>query len=210
MISEKGLCAALNAAQTASGYCIAPRTIAGVNGARNDILLYTDTWAVSCPTAWIPPKAAALIVEHARMLPTMPVLVRSGSSNQLIQPDFAAARWAELGKLRDTSAQILTKLPLVYRDKWQLYRSPNSAVCAFDAARLQMMEGQAWTAYLTSPAGVGMWIEDEVCVYLSPMALTATDATRLRDIGQIDWTGADKPGAPADNMSLFDEEDKDK
>lgn len=133
MIHEKGLCKVLSAAYKGGGYSVIPvrrqvETVAR-SWRRNEIILNGATWAVRCLTEDLPKEAAVQIVKDVGYMPMEPVSVQKNQPNQTMLEDVADIRESQLEELRDGSS-VMVKIPVIFRDRWQLYQTTTGAVYA--------------------------------------------------------------------------------
>ena len=131
MIHEKGLCKVLSAAYKGGGYSVIPvrrqvETVAR-SWRRNEIILNGATWAVRCLTEDLPKEAAVQIVKDVGYMPMEPVSVQKSQPNQTMLEDVADIRESQLEELRDGSS-VMVKIPVIFRDRWQLYQTTTGAV----------------------------------------------------------------------------------
>lgn len=143
MIHEKGLCKVLSAAYKGGGYSVIPvrrqvETVAR-SWRRNEIILNGATWAVRCLTEDLPKEAAVQIVKDVGYMPMEPVSVQKSQPNQTMLEDVADIRESQLEELRDGSS-VMVKIPVIFRDRWQLYQTTTGAVYAFDTELLKLID----------------------------------------------------------------------
>ena len=143
MIHEKGLCKVLSAAYKGGGYSVIPvrrqvETVAR-SWRRNEIILNGATWAVRCLTEDLPKEAAVQIVKDVGYMPMEPVSVQKNQPNQTMLEDVADIRESQLEELRDGSS-VMVKIPVIFRDRWQLYQTTTGAVYAFDTELLKLID----------------------------------------------------------------------
>lgn len=197
LISEKGLCKVLKASR-GRGYEIIPdgRNIT-INGIH---------WAIQSETPELPVKAALQIVEDAGYLPVEAMRVQAGTPNQLIIPEAAMTRTAFF-KLDTAEVRGMKKIPVIFKEHWQLYQTDTGKVYAFDTALLEMVDFGA-----TEPGTVmrdngtaGIWYYDAQAVYIAPGHFSAEDTEKLVHIAALDWERQQSHDDPVENMSLFDE-----
>ena len=68
-------------------------------------------------------------------MPMEPVSVQKSQPNQTMLEDVADIRESQLEELRDGSS-VMVKIPVIFRDRWQLYQTTTGAVYAFDTELL--------------------------------------------------------------------------
>lgn len=211
MISEKGLCKILKSAYKGAGYQIIPQTVGmiGPSGAwkRSDILINGPTWAVRCETVELPKGAAVQIVDDAGYLPVEAMSIQKGAPNQLIMEELAAQRYNLLNQKREEIVSM-RKIPVIFKDRWQLYQTEQGAVCAFDVELLSLIDfkeaGEFLDCYLTEDGGLGMFFWNNFAVYIAPGRFSGADETKIRHIAELDWENQMDHDDPVANISLFD------
>lgn len=147
MINEKGLCKILKSAYKGSGYTIIPQTFLAdgpAGGYRsNEIVLNGSTWAIRCLTVDLPSEAAVQIVKDAGYLPVEAMLIQKGAPNQLVMEQTATARY---GMLQRQGEEVLAmkKIPVIFKERWQLYQTEKGSVHAFDLELLNLIDFKGW------------------------------------------------------------------
>ena len=144
MISEKGLCKILKSAYKRGGYSVIPvrktvEEVAKTTWRRNEIILNGATWAVRCLEEELPKAVAVQIVEDTGHIPMEPVTVCKGEPNQTMIESVANLRGSELDQLKEGSFRMM-KIPVIFRDRWQLYQTDRGAVYAFDTELLKLID----------------------------------------------------------------------
>lgn len=213
MLNEKGLCKILKAAYKGGGYRIIPQTvkIVGPAGAwkRSDIVINGAAWAVRCETVDLPKAAAVQIVEDAGYLPVEAISIKKGEPNQLIMERVAAGQYAFLNRKGDCEyAMPMLKIPVIFKDRWQLYQTREGAVCAFDVELLELIDfkmvGNGLECYLSESGGLGMFFWGDFAVYIAPGRFSAEDEKKIRHVAELDWENQFEDDDPVANISLFD------
>ena len=138
MISEKGLCKDPEIRlQRRRLFCDSCPEDGGGGGKttwrRNEIILNGATWAVRCLEEELPKAVAVQIVEDTGYMPMDPVTVCKGEPNQTMIESVANLRGSELDQLKEGSFRMM-KIPVIFRDRWQLYQTDRGAVYAFDTS----------------------------------------------------------------------------
>ena len=186
MIHEKGLCKVLSAAYKGGGYSVIPvrrqvETVAR-SWRRNEIILNGATWAVRCLTEDLPKEAAVQIVKDVGYMPMDPVSVQKNQPNQTMLEDVADIRGSQLAELRDGSS-IMVKIPVIFRDRWQLYQTTTGTVYAFDTELLKLIDfKEAAPECRITPHG-----NEEKIIYIAGM----------------DWENQVEEDDPVVNLNLF-------
>lgn len=211
MINEKGLCKILKSAYKGSGYTIIPQTFLAdgpAGGYRsNEIVLNGSTWAIRCLTVDLPSEAAVQIVKDAGYLPVEAMLIQKGAPNQLVMEQTATARY---GMLQRQGEEVLAmkKIPVIFKERWQLYQTEKGGVHAFDLELLNLIDFKGWDppSFMSAHGHLGIWMQADYAVYLAPGRFSAADEEKIRHVAALDWENQIEHDDPAANISLFDEE----
>lgn len=213
MISEKGLCKILKSAYKRGGYTIVPRTIhrEGPAGTyrHNDIIINGTTWAIECETIDLPSKAAVQIVEDAGYLPVEAMTIKKGEPNQLVLEGTASSRHELLAEQRGDLIRM-KKIPVIFKERWQLYQTERGSVHAFDTTLLELIDFERWKpeSFMSAAGHLGVFISpcEEQTVYIAPGRFSAADEEKVLHIAGLDWEQQMEHDDPAVNVSLFDED----
>ena len=159
---------------------------------RNDILINGAAWAVSCLTVALPPEAAVQIVKDVGYLPVEAVKVQKGEANQLMMAGIAAERYDMLQEQRG-DVLPMKKIPVIFKDRWQLYQTIEGSVHAFDTALLQLIDKD-----YEKSCSCFMWRWDTLvssCTQIPPCIWHPVDSlpvTRRRSCTSPVWTGSSR------------------
>lgn len=199
MISEKGLCKVLKAAYK-SGYRILT--------AERSIMLDGRLWACACDVDSLPKKAALQIVDNVGYLPVEPVSVRAGEGNQMLLDEFAETKKEMLRLFESDYGEKMKKLPVIFKERWQLYQAEQGEVYGFDVKLLELIdfEHSAPAEYISGSGRAGIWTYCGTTVLLAPGAFSGEDYEKLRHIAALDWAGQQVHTDEPENESLFDDE----
>lgn len=213
MLNEKGLCKILKSAYKGGGYQIIPQTVKAVGPAgawkRSDIVINGATWAVRCETTDLPKAAAVQIVDDAGYLPVEAIGIKKGEPNQLILEGVAADQYTLLNrKSEGEHVKPMLKIPVIFKDRWQLYQTETGEVCAFDVELLKLIDFKAvkngLECYLSEDGGLGMFFWGDFAVYIAPGRFSAEDEKKIRHVAELDWENQFEDDDPVANISLFD------
>lgn len=203
LFKESGLLKALKAAHKV-GYEII------LNDER--VTICTKTWAIEADAADLPLKVSLEIVEHAGYMPTsVPVRVCKGCTNQTLFADAAKVRMKDVNTGSTGDWEPMTELPIIFKERWQLYVTNRGEVYAFDTELLDMLDTEKITPAAMmrtgySPAGVfelgGSFL------MAAPGGFSTTDTMKLIAIARLGWDLRHAYGDPCENLSLFDMEDE--
>lgn len=199
MLEKKGLCKLLKSTW-ARGYEYVPDgRILTVNG---------RSWAVQCDTRDLPVDAAQQIVEHVGYMPTEAVMVQKGEANQTIIPEAAQIR---IDFFKTDSGEMLKmkKIPVIFRDRWQLYQTDTGKVYGFDTEIMKVIDFKAVTpdTYMSDTGNMGIWVAFGIVVFIAPGRFSLEDTEKLYHIAALDWERQQGHEDPVGNMSLFDEDE---
>jgi hypothetical protein len=209
MINEKGLCKLLKSAFKTSGYELVPQSISketeAGNWRRNTLTINGKTWAVQCQTVDLPPKASVQVVEDAGYLPVEAIQIQRGAPNQLIIQDAISQR---IDFFRAESGEIIgmKKIPVIFKDRWQLYQTEQGAVYGFDTELLQLIDWKQYTpdCYISASGRIGVFIWLDTIIYITTGRFSREDGEKIVHIAALDWEGQLEHDDPAVNISLFD------
>ena len=211
MLSEKGLCRILKQAYKQGGYEVMPISMAD-DGAgrwrRSEITINGAAWAIHCQTTDLPKKAALQIVEDAGYLPVEAMKIRKGEPNQTMLEELAAQRRNALAVCEE-DGQAMMRIPVIFKDRWQLYQTESGAVYAFDTELLQLIDFEADKpqCWMLNGGALGLFEGADSAVYIAPGRFSAADGEKIRHIAALDWEHQQGGGDPAVNVSLFDEDE---
>lgn len=182
MLSEKGLCKILKQAYKQGGYEVMPVTMVD-----------------------LPKRAAVQIVEDAGYLPVEPMRVKKGEPNQMMLEELAEQRQNALSVCEE-NGEAMMRIPVIFKDLWQLYQTENGLVFAFDTELLGLIdfEGYKPQCWMLNGGALGLFEGPECTVYIAPGRFSAADAEKIRHIAALDWENQQGGGDPTVNVSLFD------
>ena len=208
MIHEKGLCKVLSAAYKGGGYSVIPvrrqvETVAR-SWRRNEIILNGATWAVRCLTEDLPKEAAVQIVKDVGYMPMEPVSVQKNQPNQTMLEDVADIRESQLEELRDGSSAMV-KIPVIFRDRWQLYQTTTGAVYAFDTELLKLIDFKEVSpeCRITPHGNMAMFLWGDEMVFLAPGRFSRENEEKILYIAGMDWENQVEADDPVVNLNLF-------
>ena len=208
MLSEKGLCKILKQTYKQGGYEIMPVAMAD-DGAgrwrRSEITINGAAWAVRCQTVDLPKKATVQIVEDAGYLPVEPMKIRKGEPNQMMLEELAAQRQSALSGCEEDGVAMM-RIPVIFKDRWQLYQTDDGQVFAFDTELLQLVDFEQYKpqCWMLNGGALGLFEGMDCAVYIAPGRFSAADAEKICHIAALDWENQQSGGDPAVNVSLFD------
>ena len=196
ILSKTGAVAALKEAYK-SGYDIIPETL--------EITICAGKWSIIELVREMPVEVSRLLVEHMGYLPTAPEQVRKNQANQVMMSSVVEFR-------RDTLAQIeneavrMVPLPVIFREKWQLYRTLNGQVFAYDADVLAILDPDAVFDVFATPAGIGLWrrSNDEMLI-VAPGSFGQEDRKKLTGIAALFAAPRIVEDEMPENLCLFDD-----
>lgn len=212
MIHEKSFCKVLTAAYKNGGYEIIPGVIEAGPWKRHNIIINGAAWAIQCETHLLPREAAVQVVKDVGYLPMEPMMVNKNGSTQAMLPELAEKR---NGLLPDAhkGAVPMKKIPVIYRDRRQLYQTEKGEVYAFDVELLKIIDfktvGKSDDLLTNMAAGgvLGIFNWRDWTVYIAPGRFSGADLEKIQHIAAMDWENQIEQGDPITNITLFDAED---
>lgn len=199
MLDKKGLCKVLKSTY-ARGYEYVPegRTVT-VNG---------RSWAVQCDARDIPVEASVQIVENVGYMPMDAMLIQKGEANQMIMADAARIR-VEFFKEESGEMLGMKKIPVIYRDRWQLYQTERGEVYGFDTEIMRIIDFKTVepSTYMAASGSMGIWSAHGIAVFIAPGRFSWEDQEKIHHIAALDWENQLERGDPVTNMSLFDNDE---
>lgn len=199
MLDKKGLCKVLKSTYS-RGYEFVPEgRLVTING---------RSWAVQCDARDLPVEASVQIVENIGYMPTDAMLVQKGEANQAIMADAVQIR---MDFFKGESGEMIRmkKIPVIFRDRWQLYQTEMGKVYGFDTEIMRIIDFKAAEpyTYMAASGTMGIWSFSGVAVYIAPGRFSAEDTERLYHIAALDWERQQDHEDPVGNMSLFDDDE---
>ncbi len=212
MLHEKSLCKVLTAAYKSGGYEIIPGTIEAGPWKRHTIIINGAAWAIRCETNMLPREAAVQVVKDVGYLPMEPMMVNKNGSTQAMLPEMAEKH---NGLLPDAhkGAIPMKKIPVIYRDRWQLYQTEKGEVYAFDVELLKIIDfktvgkSDEFTTNMAAGGVLGIFAWRDWTVYIAPGRFSGADLEKIQHIASMDWENQIEQGDPITNITLFDAAD---
>lgn len=199
MLNEKKLCSLLKATYS-RGYDIIPRF--------QSLTLNGHNWALICGAESVPKKAALQIVEHVGYMPTIPMSVQRACSNQVMFDGDAQHVMLELGN-KGVDTYEMQSIPIVFKDRWQLYQTPQGGVFGFDTKILEVLQFEKGkiSCCMSANNTIGIWNGAGHRLLIAPARFEPEDKQKLLHIATYDWANQ-RSNLTVVNMSLFqDDED---
>lgn len=212
MLHEKSLCKVLTAAYKSGGYEIIPGTIEAGPWKRHTIIINGAAWAIRCETNMLPREAVVQVVKDVGYLPMEPMMVNKNGSTQAMLPEMAEKH---NGLLPDAhkGAVPMKKIPVIYRDRWQLYQTEKGEVYAFDVELLKIIDfktvgkSNEFTTNMAAGGVLGIFAWRDWTVYIAPGRFSGADLEKIQHIASMDWENQIEQGDPITNITLFDAAD---
>lgn len=163
-------------------------------------------WAIRAENIYLlPPKTTALLLGAAGQLSDVAVTINTKEPPQTIMPEVASAMadrlFADAGELLE-----VRRLPVRYGGL-SLCLTERGEVYPYNPELLSIIGTVPDGSLYVSTQGMLIATEYGIETRIMPYSVGDRDKRIFDAIGKIDWTGATTTGAPADSMSLFDEED---
>ena len=165
--------------------------------------IYTATWSAQVETRQVPVDVSQTIVEHMGYLPTRPERVRKNEDAQLVMRDVTGWRENYIEEQRSSSVSM-TKLPIIFREHWQLYRAAAGGVYAFDTALVSIVDPELCDAVRISDTGMGLWFSGDEMVVIAPGRFDIKDEEKLKAIAKL-YEHQDYLVDEPENVSMFDD-----
>ena len=191
IVSKKGCVAALKEAWK-KGYEIVPY------GER--ISIFTENWSLETTTRELPLEVAQILVEHFGGIPTEPMLVQKGRDGQMALP----GRWDELQELQE-GADYIHKVPVTYKDKWQMFVTAEGDWMCLDLAYLAILEEQCACTILRTSSGMAIFSLQEERLTVAPGNFGREDQRKLDQIAQMFREQRIQEVEIPENVCLFDD-----
>lgn len=211
MISEKGLCKILKSAYKNGGYSVIQvrRKVESTTQTwqRNEIILNGATWAVRCVTEDLPKAAAVQIVEDVGYMPMDAVTVQKNQPNQTMLDSIADTRSESLEGLNAGGVRM-RQIPVIFRERWQLYQTEEGKVYAFDLELLKLINFKEAEplAFMSGNGHLGIFFWGDSTVYIAPGRFSRANEEKILYIAGLDWENQIDMEDPVANASLFDED----
>lgn len=199
MIEKKGLCKLLKNTHSRGYEYVPDGSLLTVNG---------RSWALQCDTRDLPVEAAQLIVEHAGYMPTAPILVERGAPNQTIIAEAAKTR-LDFFKSDTGEMRCMKKIPVIFRDRWQLYQADNGEVYGFDIEIMKIIDFKSHNpeTYMSVNGYIGLWSAYGIAVFIAPGRFSPENTEKLYHIAALDWENQREEDEAVGNLSLFEDDD---
>ena len=127
------------------------------------------TWAVRCVTEDLPKAAAVQIVEDVGYMPMDAVTVQKNQPNQTMLASIADTRSESLEGL-NTGGVRMRQIPVIFRERWQLYQTEEGKVYAFDLELLKLIDFKEAepSAFMSGNGHLGIFFWGDSTVYIAP------------------------------------------
>lgn len=212
LIHEKGMCKILEDSYKKNGYEVIPTQEDFGGGYKvKQIVINGRSWAVKCPVRDLPKEISVKITGDVGYLPMEPVAVKKGYENQSILLEVAEQRGLLPGGAEDLLE--MKKIPVIYRDRWQLYQDERGEVYGFDVELLKMIdfktvgESEDFCTLMSANGRLGMFTWTDFAIYIAPAKFYAEDLEKIRHIAKLDWENQRQDEGEVENMTLFDGEE---
>ena len=198
LISEKGGVRAVIAAHKA-GFEIAVE--------QNRIAIYAPKWAMETTMRNLPFKVTKEIVEAVGYIPTESELIRKGMENQFAMEDTSEWRAKHLLSIKERCVSM-RKVPVIFKDKWQVFVSGDGIAHAFSLEYLDMVDMDVHPDQYVTPDGMGYWTVSEDVVVIASGKFSYEDSARLRAFVHMYKDTPTYGDEEPENLSLFDDLEK--
>ncbi len=181
VISEKGMCAAMNAAfkKRSTGYKVAARL---TEDGEEEIILSTSGWTAIFTRQNVPRKVLALIVEHLGDLP------KEGEAYQVKDGDAQAEVFsmAVPDSSEPVAGAIVKRTQLNYIDYQIWQRTDDHSIYMMPSQHEDMLDGFKLQVHV---AENGMFYAEGIAsrLYIRPLAVQQNELTALHHLAKLQW-----------------------
>lgn len=197
LVNEKGTLKALNEAWK-KGYEIVPAT-------GGFIYLYADMWALEIQMRDMPLEVSQALVQHYGSIPVEAEYVQKGQHNQMMMEAEVDDRIVDLKGMTET-AEYIHKIPILFRDNWQLFVTEAGRVLAYDQKYLDMIDWvHACPDMMVAENGVGSFVVGGERLMIAPGKFGAEDMQKLRQIAAMYKDQRVTLVEIPENLCLFDD-----
>lgn len=195
IVSEKGAVAALKKAFD-KGYEIVPDL--GV------ISIYTGNWALQTTTRELPLAVSQILVEHYGGIPVEPMLVRKGRSKQAMLVGLQLSRAEEL-ILRQEEPAYMRRIPVTFRDKWDVFVKDTGEWICLDRQYLDILDHTKCYAVMMTDDGMALFslADEQLTIALGEFG--DDDRKKLQKIAEMYMKQEIHEVVEPENLSLFDD-----
>lgn len=196
MLDKRGLCKVLKNTYP-RGYEYVPEG--------NMVTINGKSWALQCEARDVPVEASVQITENVGYIPTSPMLIAKGAANQTLMEDAVKIRM-DFFRQSDGEMLCMKKIPVIYRDRWQLYQTERGEVYGFDTEIMRIIDFKVAEplTFMADTGTMGVWSSMGIAVFIAPGRFSAEDTEKIRHIASLDWENQLERGDPVSNISLFD------
>lgn len=167
--------------------------------------IYTENWALEIPMQDLPIKVSQTLVEHLGHIPVVPEFCQKGRTNQTMMEMEVADRRERLEDGKE-NARHMKRIPLLFKDRWQLFVSAEGAISGYDVDYLGVLDlEKCCPAYLMQDNGNAEFSEPDSRFVISRGGFGAGDEKRLWQIAKLYETVGPGNTEPAENLCLFDD-----
>ncbi len=195
IVSKKGCVAALKEAWK-KGYEIVPYM--------GKISIYTENWALQTSARELPLEVSQTLVEHYGGIPTEPMLVQKGRDNQGMIGAVENSRAEEL-LLRQEDPTYMRRVPVTFKEKWDLFVTDDGAWMCVDRQYLDILEETRQVAVMITEEGMALFSLADEKLTVAPGSFGVEDHRKLQKIAEMYIQEKIYEVEVPENMSLFDD-----
>ena len=102
----------------------------------------------------------------------------------------------------------MRQIPVIFRERWQLYQTENGDVYAFDTELLKLIDFKEAepSAFMSQNGHLGVFARGDSTVYIAPGRFSRANEEKILYIAGLDWENQIDTDDPVANVSLFDED----
>jgi hypothetical protein len=102
----------------------------------------------------------------------------------------------------------MKKIPVIFKEKWQLYQAENGEIIGFHIDLLEIINDKDYMpdAVMFHDGMLGGWRNGSRLAFIAPGRFSADDFEKIIHMSKLDWRHQQVHDDPAENLSLFDQE----
>lgn len=106
---------------------------------------------------------------------------------------------------RRDGSSVMVKIPVIFRDRWQLYQTTTGAVYAFDTELLKLIDFKEVSpeCRITPHGNMAMFLWGDEMVFLAPGRFSRENEEKILYIAGMDWENQVEADDPVVNLNLF-------
>lgn len=167
--------------------------------------IYTKCWAAIVRTDSIPLKLTLALVEQVGHLPITPEEIRKGRENQEIMQGTEQFEREMMHDARAAELLGLRRLPIIFRDRWQLYAVGDGQIVGYDQDVVKILSDDVEpSCCMATGTRYGLFLCGAEALIAAPAKFSAEDEEKLRTIGGLYRTPEPVCQAVPENVCMFE------